>query len=84
MVKSMFKVRKITNERVINSLLLTDIEDFQLLNLIVPLWSEKQKLHAYEWALREHIHASDNPNVRRIKCPKHVKAIQEYLPRKVW
>jgi len=33
----------------------------------IGFWSELEKLQAYDWAMREHLSASDNPVRRRPK-----------------
>lgn len=38
---------------------------------IVP-WTQLERLLAYDYAMREHLHASDNP-IRRRPCPSFVR-----------
>jgi len=42
----------------------------------VKQWTEIEKLVAYDWAIREHLHASDNAVRRRAK-PWFVDALSE-------
>lgn len=38
-------------------------------------WTPDQLGTAYDWAMREHLGASDNPDVKRRPCPEHVLAL---------
>lgn len=50
-------------------LLLTDVEPDLA---TIKAWTPNQRAIAVEWAMREHLLASDNDDVRRIKEPRHV------------
>lgn len=63
--------------KVINALLLTDIDDYELLEKAVHTWTIRQRELAYEYAIREHLSASDNDDVRRLKCPKWVEKVKK-------
>jgi hypothetical protein len=39
----------------------------------IPAWSEMERIIAYDWAIREHLHASDNM-VRRREKPSFLGA----------
>lgn len=41
----------------------------------VEAWPHEQWESAFEWAAREHMHASDNPDVQRLPEPEHVRAL---------
>lgn len=40
-------------------------------------WTKNQREAADRWALREHLVASDNDHLRRLKVPKHVAALPD-------
>lgn len=60
-------------EKVITALLLTEFNDVD--EAAVRAWSDDQRAQAFEWAAREHLHASDNDDVERLPMPAHVKAL---------
>lgn len=35
-------------------------------------WTELERLLAYDYAMREHLHASDNPGIKRRPCPNFI------------
>jgi hypothetical protein len=62
-------------ESVSNALLLTD---FDLVDAdVVRGWTPDQRAAAFEWALRAHLHASDNDDVEPLPCPAHVLALRD-------
>lgn len=72
----------------INALLLTDVcmagplkQNIVEVKLAVAGWSREERATAFQWATLEHLHASDNPEVRRIPCPPHVQILRgRYFP----
>lgn len=45
----------------------------------VEPWSVEKREAAADWAGREHVHASDNPDVERLPCPEHVKVLPDVI-----
>lgn len=72
-------MKTFTVEQTSNALLLTDIDVWTIPQLVIKNWSQKQREVAIKWAARETFHASDNDNVKRIKCPPHVVKLKEIL-----
>lgn len=58
-------------ERVVSALLLTEFTELEVDDL--SSWTDDQRAIAFEWAMREHLHASDNDDVERFEMPSHVK-----------
>jgi hypothetical protein len=76
---------RVTDPRqVVNALLLTDVcmespigqTDVAALARAVDLWTDDQRAAAFEWAAIEHLHASDNDDVKRVPCPPHVQVLR--------
>lgn len=44
---------------------------------VIALWTPNERKLAYDWAMREHLHASDNNSVRRRECPWFVKVAKD-------
>ena len=59
---------------VASALLLTDFEEVD--EAAVAAWSDDERASAFEWAMREHLHASDNDDVERLPRPMHVRRLK--------
>src|SRR3954471_3941554 len=44
---------------------------------LIQSWSTKQREDAADWAGREHLIASDNDHLKRLKCPIHVQKLPD-------
>lgn len=61
-------------ESVVTALLLTEFETVE--EAQVATWTDDQRAQAFDWAMREHLHASDNDAFERLPMPPHVAALQ--------
>lgn len=66
----------VTVDQCVTSLLLTEFENHESVERAVTDWTPEQRQVAFEWAAREHLHASDNDDVERISCPQHVNELR--------
>lgn len=51
---------------------------------VIKTWTKKQREAADAWAMREHLIASDNDHLRRLKMPKHVEAVPDMQYEGIW
>jgi hypothetical protein len=51
---------------------------------IIKTWTKKQRDAADRWAMREHLVASDNDHLRRMKCPAHVEPLPDVNYDGIW
>lgn len=61
-------------DQVISALLLTDFEEVD--DMAVQAWTEEERIVAFEWAMREHLGASDNDDVPSIPEPACVQSLR--------
>lgn len=47
-------------------------------------WTKQQREAADKWAMREHLVASDNDHLRRLKMPPHVEALPDLTFDGLW
>jgi len=66
-------VRTTDPQCVANALLLTEFQEVD--ERKVAAWSDDQRAEAFEWAMREHLAASDNDDVERLLMPPHVREL---------
>lgn len=51
---------------------------------IIKTWTKKQRDAADRWAMRQHLIASDNDHIRRMKCPRHVESLPDLNYDGIW
>jgi hypothetical protein len=59
---------------VATALLLADFEEVDKAR--IASWTYDQRAAAFEWAMREHLHASDNDDVVRLPEPSWVRDLR--------